>query len=139
MGNSDVSGTGELNDRPNLIGDPNSGARRDAAMWFNPAAFATPASGTFGSTGRNTIIGPKLHIVDFTVGKLTKINDRFSAQFRAEAFNLFNRANLSLPQVDFSTLATFGTITTTPDTDLGNPRLADGGPRVIQFGLKLLF
>ncbi|HEY9431890.1 MAG TPA: TonB-dependent receptor [Blastocatellia bacterium] len=139
MGNTDISGTGELNDRPNLIGDPDSGARRDAAMWFNPMAFATPAAGTFGSSGRNTIIGPKLHIVDFTVGKLTKINDRFSAQFRAEAFNLFNRANLSLPQVDFSSLTTFGTITSTPDTLLGNPRLADGGPRVIQFGLKLLF
>jgi hypothetical protein len=139
MGNTDISGTGELNDRPNLISDPNSGARRDAAMWFNPLAFATPAAGTFGSSGRNTIIGPKLHIVDFTVGKLTKINDRFSAQFRAEAFNLFNRANLSLPQADFSSLTTFGTITSTPDTLLGNPRLADGGPRVIQFGLKLLF
>jgi outer membrane receptor protein involved in Fe transport len=139
MGNSDISGTGELNDRPNLVGDPDSGARRDASMWFNPAAFAAPAAGTFGSSGRNTIIGPKLHIVDFTVGKLTKINDRFSTQFRMEAFNLFNRANLSLPQVDFSTLTTFGTITSTPDTDLGNPRLTDGGPRVIQFGLKLLF
>ena len=139
LGNSNVSGTGELNDRPNLIGDPRSGAQRDAANWFNRAAFAAPAPGTFGSSGRNTIIGPRLHIVDLSVGKVTKINDRFSAQFRAEAFNLFNRANLSLPQVDFSSLSTFGTITATPDTDLGNPRLTDGGPRVIQFGLKLVF
>jgi hypothetical protein len=138
MGNMNVSGTGELNDRPNLIGDPTAGAQRDAANWFNRAAFAAPAPGTFGSSGRNTIIGPRLHIVDLSVGKVTKINDRFSAQFRAEAFNLFNRANLSLPQVDFSQ-STFGTITATPDTDLGNPRLTDGGPRVIQFGLKLLF
>jgi hypothetical protein len=138
MANMDSSGTGELNDRPNLIGDPNSGARRDASLWFNPMAFAAPAANSFGTSGRNTIIGPKLHIVDFSVGKVTKINDRFSAQFRAEAFNLFNRANLSLPQVDF-TQSTFGQITSTPDTDLGNPRLADGGPRVIQFGLKLLF
>jgi hypothetical protein len=138
MANMDSSGTGELNDRPNLIGDPNSGARRDASLWFNPMAFAAPAANSFGTSGRNTIIGPKLHIVDFSVGKVTKINDRFSAQFRAEAFNLFNRANLSLPQVDF-TQSTFGQITATPDTDLGNPRLADGGPRVIQFGLKLLF
>jgi len=76
--------------------------------------------------------------VDLSVGKTTKLNDRFTTQFRAEAFNLFNRANLSLPQVDFSQ-STFGTITATPDTDLGNPRLTDGGPRVIQFGLKLLF
>ena len=40
MGSMDVSGTGELNDRPNLIGDPDSGAQRDAALWFNTAAFA---------------------------------------------------------------------------------------------------
>src|SRR5262249_36644584 len=111
---TDVSGTGELNDRPNLIGDPNSGARRDATLWINPAAFAAPGAGPFGSAGRNTIIGPRLHIVDLSVGKVTKINDRISAQFRMEAFNLFNRANLSLPNVDF-TATTFGTITTTPD------------------------
>jgi len=76
--------------------------------------------------------------VDLSVGKTTKLNDRFTTQFRAEAFNLFNRANLSLPNVGFDA-ANFNTITATPDTDLGNPRLADGGPRVIQFGLKVIF
>ena len=136
--NGNVSGTGELNDRPNLVGDPRSGAQRDAANWFNRAAFASPAPGTFGSSGRNTIIGPRLHIVDLSVGKTTKLNDRFTTQFRAEAFNLFNRANLSLPNVGFDA-TNFNTITATPDTDLGNPRLADGGPRVIQFGLKVIF
>jgi hypothetical protein len=137
LGN-DVSGTGELNDRPNLIGDPTSGAMRDAAGFFNTAAFAAPASGTFGSSGRNTVIGPRLNIFDLSLGKATKLNDRFSTQFRAEFFNLFNHANLSLPVANFSA-TNFGTITQTPDTTLGNPRLADGGPRVIQFGLKLLF
>jgi Carboxypeptidase regulatory-like domain len=136
--NGNVSGTGELNDRPNLVGDPTSGAQRDAANWFNRAAFASPTPGTFGSSGRNTIIGPRLHIVDLSVGKTTKLNDRFTTQFRAEAFNLFNRANLSLPNVGFDA-ANFNTITATPDTDLGNPRLTDGGPRVIQFGLKVIF
>ncbi|MBO0724476.1 MAG: TonB-dependent receptor, partial [Blastocatellia bacterium] len=135
---ADVSGTGELNDRPNLISDPSSGARRDAAGFFNTAAFAAPALGTFGSSGRNTIIGPRLNIFDLSLGKATKLNDRFSTQFRAEFFNIFNHSNLSLPVANFSA-ANFGTITQTPDVTLGNPRLADGGPRVIQFGLKLLF
>ena len=134
----DVSGTGELNDRPNLIADPNSGAPRDAARWFNKAAFARPADGTFGSAGRNTIIGPRLHIVDFSASKATKFNERMALQFRAEFFNLFNHANLSLPNVDF-TSAAFGSISETPDVTAGNPRLGEGGPRVIQFGLKLLF
>jgi hypothetical protein len=136
---TDMSGTGELNDRPNLVGDPNSGAMRDAAGFFNKAAFAAPAAGTFGNAGRNTIIGSRLNIFDLSLSKVTKLNDRFTTQFRAEFFNLFNHANLSLPVADFASPATFGTITQTPDTTLGNPRLADGGPRVIQFGLKLLF
>jgi hypothetical protein len=136
---TDMSGTGELNDRPNLVGDPNSGAMRDAAGFFNKAAFAAQATGTFGNAGRNTIIGPRLNIFDLSLGKVTKLNDRVTTQFRAEFFNLFNHANLSLPVADFASPATFGTITQTPDTTLGNPRLADGGPRVIQFGLKLLF
>ncbi|HZF39188.1 MAG TPA: TonB-dependent receptor, partial [Blastocatellia bacterium] len=127
FGTTDVSGTGELNDRPNLIGDPNSGALRDASLFFNPAAFAAPAAGTFGTSGRNTIIGPRLNIFDFSLGKATKLNDRFSTQFRAEFFNLFNHANLSLPNANLSSPATFGTISQTPDTTLGNPRLADGG------------
>jgi hypothetical protein len=134
----DVSGTGELNDRPNLISDPRSGALRNASQWFNPAAFSRPANGTFGSSGRNTIIGPTLHAVDLSVGKTTKLSENFALQFRMEAFNLFNRANLSLPNVDFAS-GTFGTVTETPDTTAGNPRLGEGGPRVIQFGLKLLF
>jgi hypothetical protein len=140
---TDVSGTGELNDRPNLIGDPMAGAQRDAANWFNRSAFAAPATGTFGSSARNTIIGPRLHIVDLSVGKTTKLNDRFTTQFRAEAFNLFNHANLALPAVDMGNgvtiPASFGTITQTPDAQQGNPRLGDGGPRVIQFGLKVIF
>ena len=132
-----MSGTGELNDRPNLVGDPNSGAPRDATHWFNKTAFAAPAAGTFGSSGRNTIIGPRLHIVDFSVSKATKFNERVALQFRTEFFNLFNHANLSLPIVDFN--GTFGAITETPDVTAGNPRLGEGGPRVIQFGLKFLF
>jgi len=134
----DVSGTGELNDRPDLIADPNAGARRDAAQWFNKAAFARPADGTFGSSGRNTIIGPTLHIVDFSVSKTTKLAERLSLQFRAEFFNLFNHPNLSLPNVDF-TSAAFGSISETPDVTAGNPRLGEGGPRVGQFALKLIF
>jgi outer membrane receptor protein involved in Fe transport len=133
----DNSGTAELNDRPNLVGDPNSGPRRPTE-WFNEAAFALPAAGTFGTSPRNVIIGPNYHSVDFSMNKLTRVTERFSLQFRAEIFNLFNRANLSLPNVDFNSTS-FGAISETPDVTAGNPRLTEGGPRVIQFGLKVLF
>jgi Carboxypeptidase regulatory-like domain/TonB dependent receptor len=133
----DNSGTAELNDRPNLVGDPNSGPRRPTE-WFNEAAFALPAGQTFGTSPRNVIIGPNYHSVDFSMNKLTRVTERFSLQFRAEIFNLFNRANLSLPNVDFNSTS-FGAISETPDVTAGNPRLAEGGPRVIQFGLKVIF
>ncbi|MGH9913853.1 MAG: TonB-dependent receptor domain-containing protein, partial [Pyrinomonadaceae bacterium] len=143
---TDASGTGELNDRPNLIDDPNSGRNSNQStriQAFNTAAFVTPADGVttfaFGNAGRNTIIGPSLHIVDFSLNKATKITERVSVQFRAEFFNLFNHVNFSLPNVDFSSPATFGSIGETPDVTAGNPRLGEGGPRVIQFGLKFVF
>jgi outer membrane receptor protein involved in Fe transport len=133
----DNSGTAELNDRPNLVGDPNSGPRRPTD-WFNRAAFAQPTGQTFGTSPRNVIIGPDYHSVDFSMNKLTKVTERFSLQFRAEIFNIFNRANFSLPNVDFNSTS-FGQISETPDVTAGNPRLAEGGPRVIQFGLKVIF
>jgi Carboxypeptidase regulatory-like domain/TonB dependent receptor len=133
----DSSGTGELNDRPDLVGDPNTGPR-SPNQWFNKAAFRPPTPGTFGNSGRNVIIGPNLHSVDLSVNKLTKVAENASVQFRAEIINVFNRANFSLPNVDFNA-TTFGAISETPDVTAGNPRLGEGGPRVVQFGLKLMF
>jgi hypothetical protein len=133
----DSSGTGELNDRPNLVGNPNSGPRRPNE-WFNKAAFAQPMPGTFGNSARNVIIGPNLHTVDLSVNKLTRVAEHAMVQFRAEIFNALNRANFSLPNVDFNTTA-FGAISETPDVTAGNPRLGEGGPRVVQFGVKVLF
>jgi hypothetical protein len=70
---------------------------------------------------------------------MTKITERVSIQFRSEFFNIFNHPNFTVPNVQFDAISTFGTISATPDVQAGNPRLGDGGPRVIQFGLKLLF
>ncbi|MGI9105820.1 MAG: hypothetical protein ACR2G4_06190, partial [Pyrinomonadaceae bacterium] len=94
--------------------------------------------GTFGNAPRNSIIGPPVNIFDFSVNKTTRIVENVSLQFRAEAFNLFNRPNFSLPNVDRNSSA-FGAISETPDITAGNPRLGEGGPRVLQFGLKLIF
>lgn len=152
---ADVSLTGELNDRPNVIGDIYAGGRTVSA-WINPCvlnadgtrrttcragdtpAWQIPAAGTFGTAGRNIIVGPRFNVFDFSVTKNTKINERVSVQFRSEFFNIFNHPNFALPNVQVNSGA-FGTIGSTPDVDAGNPRLGDGGPRVLQFGLKLIF
>jgi hypothetical protein len=131
------SGSGETsNDRPNLIGNPNNGPKRWDA-WFNTAAFAPAAPGTFGNSGRNVIIAPRFNAADFSVLKSTKIAERVNLQFRGELFNIFNHPNFSVPNVTFNSSA-FGSIASTVDVANGNP-LGDGGPRLVQFALKLVF
>jgi outer membrane receptor protein involved in Fe transport len=131
------SGNGESsNDRPNIVGDPNHGPKR-ADAWFNTAAFVPASPASFGNAGRNSIIGPRSNIADFSVMKSTAINERFSLQFRAEFFNIFNHPNLGLPNVTVNSSA-FGTITSTADFAAGNP-LSDGGSRQLQLALKLVF
>jgi hypothetical protein len=131
------SGSGESsNDRPNAIGNPNDGPKRWDA-WFNPAAFTAAPAGTFGNAGRNTVIGPRTNMADFSVVKSTRLNERINLQFRSEFFNIFNHPNLALPNVTVNSSA-FGTIASTVDVANGNP-LGDGGPRLVQFALKLVF
>jgi hypothetical protein len=127
----DNSGTGRsilgfgANDRPNVVG--NAGLSNSTTdQWFNTAAFAFPAPGTFGNAGRNILEGPGFQNVNMSLLKNTRLTERVNLQFRAEAFNLFNHPNFNLPD-NFLGSPTFGRITSARD------------PRHIQFGLKLLF
>jgi hypothetical protein len=127
----DNSGTGRsilgfgANDRPNLAGNPDL-SNPTTSQWFNTAAFAFPAPGTFGNAGRNILEGPGFQSVNASLVKNTNFTERVKLQFRAEAFNLFNHPNFNLPD-NFLGSPTFGRITSARD------------PRHIQFGLKLLF
>jgi len=91
-------------DRPNLIGDPNSGACsngspvRTASCWFNTSAFTVAPSGTFGDAGRNSLLGPGLATFDLSLMRKFALSERFHLTAQAEAFNLFNRVNFRLPQ-----------------------------------------
>ena len=66
-------------------------------LYFDPCAFALPEAGFYGNLGRNTVIGPGLANFDFAVVKNTALTETKSLQFRAEAFNVFNRANFNRP------------------------------------------
>ncbi len=94
-----------------------------------------------GNASRGLFTGPRYYNVDFSVAKLWKFKERYSAQFRVEFFNLFNRAdfaNLTGTSLNDPTKpSTFGHANSTPDS--ANPVLGSGGPRHIQFGLKLAF
>ena len=117
---------------PVVLGNPN--------QWFNPNAFIAPpsTSGFYGNLGRDTYIGPGLATWDFSVLKNTRIRESLNLQFRAEIFNLLNRANFNTPNLIVFTpptaanptglSGTAGAITSTSTT-----------ARQVQFALKLLW
>jgi outer membrane receptor protein involved in Fe transport len=106
----------------------------------NPEIFSVPAPGTLGTCGRNMLRGPGLAQWDISLVKMTRITDRVKLQFRWEIFNILNRANFGiLSMVTNVRSDQFGTLSSTPDVDSGNPVIAQGGPRSMQFALKLLF
>lgn len=121
----DFSNTLNRNDRPNLIGDPNSGPKT-VEQWFNKDAFQQSTTGSFGTAGRNIITGPGFQNIDFALSRNFSVTERFRIQFRTEFFNAFNHANFNYPEATFNASA-FGQIASAFD------------PRQIQFGLKIIF
>jgi len=132
-----LSGTGLGNDRPDLVGDPNAGPHT-VAKWFNTDAFVLNQPLTFGNAGRNIVTGPGFHNFDFSILKNTHIGEHVNAQFRAEFFNITNHPNFALPS-NVLAAPNFGELFQTPDAAQNNVGLGSGGPRLIQFGLKLSF
>src|SRR5215831_17321436 len=102
------------------------------SQWFNANAFVLPPAGTYGNLGRGVFQGPGLSEVDLSAFKNTVISEKASLQFRAEVFNVLNRANFGTPNaVVFSGTSyspSAGLITVTATSS-----------RQIQFGLKLIF
>jgi len=120
-------------DRPDYVfGQPLYVTHPSPAQWVNPAAFVRHNLG-FGNAGRNTLTAPGLQDVDVALSKDTRVKERVSLQFRAEAFNLLNHPNFGQP-VNSLTASTFGQIiqTRTARGDLGSSRQ-------LQLGLKLIF
>ena len=108
--------------------------------WFNASNFCDPTTsstcpqvlGTFGNTPHALCCGPAINNTDLVISKKTPINERWNTEFRAEFYNAWNHTQFNNPDGDFSDGpppgGTFGVILKTRE-----------GPRVIQFGLKLLF
>jgi hypothetical protein len=166
---SDTSGRFYFNQRPNLVPGVNPILPHwiPSTGYLNPLAFVQPAFGSFGNLGRNSIYGPGLTNVDFSVSKNTRLTERLELQLRAEFFNLFNHPNFALPAHNIvpgyvdngspgspqvvanpaahvagditQALLPMGLITQTPDVAQTNPGLGGGGPRVVQLAVKFTF
>ena len=107
-----------------ITGNPN--------RWYNPNMFTTPIPGYLGNVGRGVLTGPALFNWDFSLHKNTPIavlGEAGNLQFRAEFFNILNRANFlnNPPNGNGIVGPTAGALTAARDG------------RDIQLALKLIF
>ncbi|MGC2404599.1 MAG: TonB-dependent receptor [Acidobacteriaceae bacterium] len=145
---TDTTGENEYTQRPNIIGNPFTGITHNIqagiVQWLNPAAFANPASGTYGNYARNSLYGPGFQDVDLSLFKNTKITERINTQFRVEMFNLFNHLNLANPGPeqlgnDAYGTSSFAQIPSTIGAGNYSPGIGPGEPFNVQLALKILF
>ena len=142
-----------INQRPDRVPGVSIYNGKGIKNWLNPAAFQVPLPGTWGNLGRNAAAGPNLWQDDAAVEKHFRVNDRNQVIFRAEAFNLFNRAQYGQPNSTLSTgtipagspagtrpnlsvPATFGQITS-PINTAG--LVGTGTQRVLEFALRITY
>ena len=110
--------------------DNQCGAARPTA-----GSFALPACGQIGNVGFNTFRGPHAFYDDMALSKTFNITERYKAQFRFDAYNLFNHPVLALPNgcVD---CANGGQIS---DIEADSAPGAPIGMRQLQFGFRFTF
>src|SRR5262249_36862952 len=102
-------------------------------------AFANPAAGTIGRCGPETRRRPGVAQLHLNALKEFKLNGSSRIQARWEIFNLTNHVNLGRLLSTSTRSAVFGQIGSTPDVDRGNPVIGSGGPRAMQWAVKVLF
>ena len=131
------SGQGSTSQRPELVpgtsNNPVLHGGREPEEYYDVSNFVLAEEGFFGNVGRNTLIAPGIITFDFGLSKSFNMTEQASIQFRAEFFNIFNRANFTLPSMNVwdsgpTRDSTAGEILTTTTTS-----------RQIQFALKILF
>ena len=115
--------------RPNLVGDANAGPHT-VDQWMDRAAFRRldplTQAGQFGDAPRNAVRGPGYASLDVSLVRGFAMAHGTMLQIRAESFNVTNHVNFGLPVGDLNS-ANFGRI------------LSAGPPRLMQFGVKLMF
>ena len=126
-----VNANGAAEIRPNQTCNPVL-SNPTLSEWFNAACFSQPSAGELGNANRTPLSGPDFVNTDFSVMKHFAIRERMHLDFRAEFFNLFNHPQFGAPGgngvgADFNS-PTFAVVNYTVNN-----------PRVIQFGMKLVF
>lgn len=127
-----------LGQRPNYVAGCST-TNPGQVNYVNTSCFTFPAAGTLGNLGRNTLTGPGLQDLDFSLfktGQVPRISEQFRVQFRAEIFNILNHTNLAQPDVShFTIFDSTGRI----NSNAGQITTTQTASRQIQFGLKFLW
>ena len=147
-----ADGTTGLGSYADITGDPHASPNcpplvegTKGVALFNCGAYTQTQGFTFGNSGRNSLNNPWRTNFDMSVYKVFKPRENINLQFRAEAFNIFNRPELAAPQADFTAVSRdssgafhsngFGSILSTV-----NPGpVGTGTPRQLQFMLRMSF
>jgi hypothetical protein len=148
--NASLTGIGnEL--RPSILGavqtafTPAPNGSATAVQYIQNRSVIYDQGAAFGNLGRNVVIGPGFSNLDFALVKNTKITERLNWQIRADAFDLFNKANFTQPVASVPAAQTLGAAipaTSTFGLITGGTRFpaGDGGTsRQIQLAMKLIF
>jgi hypothetical protein len=101
-------------------------------QWFNPAAFALPASGTYGTFVPNSMVGPSRWSQDAGIYKEVSLGEGKAIRVEGTFVNVFNHPNFANPNANLSQPSTFGKITATQNVE-------GGGGRTTQIGFRFRF
>ena len=118
--------TGQSDQRPNQILPSAYAPDKSINLWLNPAAFAVPAVGTYGTLGPTTVSGPGSIRIDTAVTRTFHVREKQTLEFRVEAFNVANHVNPNNPSASLNS-QNFGKILSAQDA------------RIMQFALKYVF
>ena len=112
--------------RPDVVpGQPVSGPKT-VAEWFNTNAYTAPPFGFYGNAGVGTATGPGLDAWNLGFFKNFRAGEHVGLQFRAEMFNIWNRANFNSVDITVGS-GGYGQLNGALD------------PRIMQLALKLVF
>ncbi|MEX2262986.1 MAG: carboxypeptidase-like regulatory domain-containing protein [Bryobacteraceae bacterium] len=128
---ADPSNTQTVGGIPDRIGNGNlPSGQRSIDGWFDASAFAVPAAGNFGNSGRGILVGPGRQTASAALFKSVPFGERMNLRFQISFTNLLNRANFNVPNLNISAANAVGSIRGTQSRDLAGPRNALLGIRL---------
>jgi Carboxypeptidase regulatory-like domain len=127
----DPSNTNTFGGRPDIIGNPTlPSGQRSASSWFNPAAFAVPANGSFGSARNGSVVGPGQNALNAGLFKSFRIYEHINLRLQGSFTNVLNHPNFGEPNMNISSGASAGVITSTSTNSFVGPRGGQVGARL---------